>query len=168
MDRDEFMELVYETFADEPDNVLANGIIEAADAYVEHEKAQLSNEDATKDATSELIERQQAIDRFNVIRPVDPKKDEYTKGIDVGIAMCIVAVKDQPTMQPEPQWIPVSERLPEKSEYYIITASDGVGHRTTFAKFQKKAKSWELTGARSYWKVIAWMPLPEPARLENV
>ena len=60
------------------------------------------------------------------------------------------------------RWIPVSERLPEKSEYYIITASDGVGHRTTFAKFQKKAKSWELTGARSYWKVIAWMPLPTP------
>ena len=29
MTRDEFMELVYETFADEPDNVLANGIIEA-------------------------------------------------------------------------------------------------------------------------------------------
>ena len=97
MDRDEFMDLVYETFADEPDNVLANGIIEAADAYVEHEKAQLSQEDATFD----LISRRETIDRFNVIRPVDPKKDEYTKGIDVGIAMCIVAVKDQPTMQPE-------------------------------------------------------------------
>jgi predicted RNA-binding Zn-ribbon protein involved in translation (DUF1610 family) len=50
---------------------------------------------------SDLIDRQEAIDRFNVIRPVDPKKDEYTKGIDVGIAMCIVAVKDQPTIQPE-------------------------------------------------------------------
>ena len=60
------------------------------------------------------------------------------------------------------RWIPCSERMPEESEYYIITASDGVGHRTTFAKFQKKAKSWELTGARSYWKVIAWMPLPTP------
>jgi hypothetical protein len=48
---------------------------------------------------SNLIDRQEAIDRFNVIRPVDPKKDEYTKGIDVGIAMCIVAVKDQPTIQ---------------------------------------------------------------------
>ena len=47
MDRDEFMELVYETFADEPDNVLANGIIEAADAYVEHEKAKLSKEGTT-------------------------------------------------------------------------------------------------------------------------
>jgi len=61
MDRDEFMELVYETFADEPDNVLANGIIEAADAYVEHEKAQLSQEGTTKDA----ISRQAAIDAIN-------------------------------------------------------------------------------------------------------
>ena len=129
---------------------------------IQPEKTQPSREGTTKDATSDLISRRETIDRFNVIRPVDPKKDEYTKGIDVGIAMCIVAVKDQPTMQPEPQWIPVSERLPEKSEYYIITASDGVGHRTTFAKFQKKAKSWDLTGARSYWRVIAWMPLPKP------
>ena len=70
--------------------------------------------------------------------------------------------------KPEPQWIPVSERLPEESEYYIITANDGVGHRTTFAKFQKKAKSWDLTGARSYWRVIAWMPLPEPYGKEDL
>lgn len=61
MDRDEFMELVYETFADEPDNVLANGIIEAADAYVEHEKAQLSQEGTTSDT----ISRQAALDIFD-------------------------------------------------------------------------------------------------------
>lgn len=65
-------------------------------------KEQLSCEGTTSDT----ISRQQAIDRFNVIRPVDPKKDEYTKGIDVGIAMCIVAVKDQPSAQPESgRWI---------------------------------------------------------------
>ena len=61
MNRDEFMELVYETFADEPDNVLANGIIEAADSYAEHEKAQLSREGTTSD----LISRQAAIDAAN-------------------------------------------------------------------------------------------------------
>ena len=56
MDRNEFMELVYETFAEEPDNVLANGIIEAADAYVEYEKAQLLMQGTTKDATSDTIQ----------------------------------------------------------------------------------------------------------------
>ena len=64
MDRDEFMELVYETFADEPDNVLANGIIDAADAYVEHEKTQLFQQDTTKGTASDMISRQAAIDRI--------------------------------------------------------------------------------------------------------
>lgn len=35
MDRDKFMELVYEIFSEEPDNLLANSIIEAADALIE-------------------------------------------------------------------------------------------------------------------------------------
>ena len=77
---------------------------------IQPEKAQLFKEGATSD----MISRQEAIDRFNVIRPVDPKKDEYTKGIDVGMAMCIVAVKDQPTVQPEPHeghWIWVAGEL---------------------------------------------------------
>ena len=77
------------------------------------------------------------------------------------VAEAIEMVKNMETIHPEPQWIPVSERLPEESGYYIATTHDGVGRRTTFVKYQKKAKSWELTGARSYWRVIAWMPLPE-------
>lgn len=59
-------------------------------------------------------------------------------------------------------WIPVSERLPEVSDTYQVTCMDGRIHRSTYAKFQCKLKRWDLTGARSYWKVIAWMPLPEP------
>ena len=59
-------------------------------------------------------------------------------------------------------WIPVSERLPESSGTYQVTCMDGRIYRSTYAKFQSKLKRWELTGARSYWKVTAWMPLPEP------
>jgi hypothetical protein len=118
---------------------------------------------------SELIDRQEAIDRFNVIRPVDPKKDEYTKGIDVGIAMCIVAVKDQPTIQPEvlacgngelvatpePQWIPCRNDLPDIGMTVLFCDIDGdefIGHRALdyWWSVDEKVKS-----------VIAWMPLPE-------
>ena len=59
-------------------------------------------------------------------------------------------------------WIPVSERLPEASGTYQVTCMDGRIYRSTYAKFQCKLKRWELTGARAYWKVTAWMPLPEP------
>lgn len=59
-------------------------------------------------------------------------------------------------------WIPVSERLPEASGTYQVTCMDGRIYHSTYAKFQSKLKRWDLTGARSYWKVIAWLPLPEP------
>lgn len=59
-------------------------------------------------------------------------------------------------------WIPASERLPDVSGTYQVTCMDGRIHRSTYAKFQSKLKRWELTGARSYWKVIAWMLLPKP------
>lgn len=59
-------------------------------------------------------------------------------------------------------WIPVGERLPEASGTYQVTCMDGRIYRSTYAKFQCKLKRWELTGVRSYWKVIAWMPLPKP------
>lgn len=59
-------------------------------------------------------------------------------------------------------WIPVSERLPEASGTYQVTCMDGRIYRSTYAKFQGKLKRWELTGARSYWKVTAWMHLPKP------
>ena len=57
---------------------------------------------------SDLISRQAAIDRLNSIRPVSTE-DEYVHGIDVGLAMARVAIKEQPSAEPEPaiplQWI---------------------------------------------------------------
>ena len=88
MDRDEFMELVYETFTDEPDNVLANGIIEAADAYAEHEKAQLSQQGTTKDT----ISRQAAI---------DAAKDWYEGLICGSVNGLIKRLNALPSVQPE-------------------------------------------------------------------
>ena len=100
MDRDEFMELVYETFADEPDNVLANGIIEAADAYVEHEKAQLFKEGTTKDT----ISRQAAIDVI----------EDYPHGNVWNVESMeemVDKIKVLPTVQPEPTDISAKEAV---------------------------------------------------------
>lgn len=66
------------------------------------------------------------------------------------------------------QWIPWnSGKLPEESGTYTVTAYDGVIKRVTYAKYQKRLKRWELTGARAYWRVLAWMPLPEPYKGEQ-
>ena len=113
MNRDEFMELVYETFADEPDNVLANGIIEAADAYVEHEKAQLSREGTTKGTTSDLISRQAA--RHALCKAVHkgedvPCENQTASCLWTGTRVCdfVREIDALPPIQPEPKeghWI---------------------------------------------------------------
>ena len=64
------------------------------------------------------------------------------------------------------QWIPCSEP-PEESGTYIVTAYDGAAKRVTFVKYQKTLKQWDLTGARSYWRILAYKPLPEAWRGES-
>ena len=64
-------------------------------------------------------------------------------------------------------WIPVSIRLPEKAGTYIINALDGERDIVTFAKWQNRYKRFDMTGARSHWRIIAWRPLPEPYRTER-
>ncbi|WP_291235954.1 DUF551 domain-containing protein [Frisingicoccus sp.] len=65
-------------------------------------------------------------------------------------------------------WIPCSERLPEESGTYIVNAIENHIVHVTFAKFMPRMKKWNLTGSRSYWKVTAWTPLPEPYKPDSV
>ena len=69
-------------------------------------------------------------------------------------------------VEPVQEWIPVTERLPEESGMYIITANDGHAQRVSFVQWQKKNRMWYLTGARSYWRVTHWQPLPQPPKGE--
>lgn len=61
------------------------------------------------------------------------------------------SIAELPDVQPEPHWIPCSERLPEKADYYLVQA---MMNGDIFVA------RWEV----SYWNVktpiIAWMPLP--------
>lgn len=62
--------------------------------------------------------------------------------------------------EPKPDWIPVSERLPERSGWYLVSLKNG-----------NVQKAWyrvaPINQGGSYWRgsikrPIAWMPLPEP------
>lgn len=54
-----------------------------------------------------------------------------------------------------PNWIPVTERLPEESGLYQVTDMQGNVVRYVFNVSE---------GSEEYWRrcVKAWMPLPEP------
>ena len=64
-------------------------------------------------------------------------------------------------------WIPVRERLPEEAGTYIVNALNGERDIVTFAKWQNRYKRFDMTGARAYWRIIAWRPLPEPYHPER-
>ena len=80
---------------------------------------------------------------------------------------CIVKLQEQiAELRSAQEWVSVEDRLPEESGMYIVTANDGHAQRVSFVQWQKKNRMWNLTGARSYWRVTHWMPLPHPPKGE--
>lgn len=93
------------------------------------------------------------------------------------------AIKALPSAQSEPRWIPCSERLPEKRDWYlgifkepdtgwinpIPFVCDYVGHETPITT----SDFWILHSIDepdSYYqglKCVAWMPLPKPYKEET-
>lgn len=64
----------------------------------------------------------------------------------------------------ENKWIPVSERLPDKNDNYLVTVEMKNIDYKFVAKwhFNKCEKPFWTEAEPTREKVIAWMPLPEP------
>ena len=109
----------------------------------------------------DLISRQAAIDAIRKGYP-DAINSDYKDGLRIATDRAIYHVEQLPLVTPEQQWIPCSERLPEHGGRYLISVLDGINRRTTVAPYLPRCKAWAMNGRMAYWKVIAWMPLPEP------
>ena len=80
---------------------------------------------------------------------IDKYGQEYdAEGIEA-LEMAIKALE-------QTSWIPVSEKLPESDKWCLVTTKEAV----------TKALYYEYS---EYWKeyVIAWMPLPQPYKVES-
>lgn len=58
----------------------------------------------------------------------------------------------KPSAQPEPKWIPVTERLPKENGDYLVTGRKGAVNK----------RKYEDGRWYGNWAIVAWMPLPEP------
>lgn len=71
-------------------------------------------------------------------------------------------------------WIPVSERLPEKTDYYLIQYSREVCPDEMAVAFYSVEEAevdsnytWEFKPIADCKEVIAWMSLPQPYKAES-
>ena len=100
------------------------------------------------------IDRQAAIDAINSHFGFNIE-EEYGSAVQE-------VINDLPSVQPKPQWIPCSERLPDVAQRVLLSGHGMVmiGMLHSFGKY-----SLEPTGisyAYSKDDIEAWMPLPEP------
>ena len=139
-----------------------------AKTYRQYNEAWSDAIDAAENALEALPSAQpeceDAVSRFEVLRLIDYSSNDLNDSVDNRYFQG--KVKELPSVTPkQPGWIPWdSGRFPEESGTYTVTAYDGATKRVTYAKYQKRLKRWELTGARAYWRVLAWQPLPTPYR----
>ena len=115
-------------------------------------------------------------------------EDELTDDFKDGVQTVLYMLSNQPTIQPEPHWIPVTERLPDvgiDGEIEILGYAQLAIADSTFKisnpvlatrkiddRYELAVLQWEVDGNDGkYWVndggdiikgVIAWMPLPEP------
>ena len=115
------------------------------------------------------------------------QKGGYNNGWNDCLFMFIDRIKKQPKVG---EWIPVTERLPEehdsafaklygtdrwgnnlwraRSEEVLVTLEYEDGIRTVKSSHTTDGKWWiEKETTLSKFKVIAWMPMPEPMKEEE-
>ena len=64
----------------------------------------------------------------------------------------------------EPQWIPVSEKLPKYSDSVLVSVCD---HEIDIGSYY--CDTWHINGCGSVedGTVLAWMPLPDPYEVKE-
>ena len=79
---------------------------------------------------SDLISRQEAIDAFLTELTKRERKNLLHTWSTVEVKYFVVDMLEKsPSAQPEQQWIPCSERLPEHGGRYLISVLDGINRR---------------------------------------
>ena len=115
---------------------------------------------------SELISKDAALDCFRDW--IDQYGHEHTADEDATYQR----IAELPAAQPEPHWIPCSERLPENDNEVLITVWDAEDDYVEVYKGFYQGHEWWTQWCHGCSKikdepcgeniVIAWMSLPEP------
>lgn len=108
--------------------------------------------------------------------PSDPcgiEEKEFPFETDI-VASLMMEIEEAPTIEPEPHWVPVSERLPDAEEkiYWVCTDS---GYQcqcrwTNINHFWTNLTTdwhWHIMDVPQHTEVVAWKLLPKPLKGES-
>ena len=105
----------------------------------------------------DLISRQAAIDAIHCDITVTGRQNAEV--VSKTIAAFVDRIKALPSAQPEPRWIPCSERNPDETGVYLVTVASNDNKTNTVLFNYSKDYGWTVGGC---FTIVAWMPLPEP------
>lgn len=104
-----------------------------------------------------LLDEDDVIDAINKRISVLQKHPEFRrKHADIDLYGIKPMIAELSPAQPTPNWIPCSERLPEKEGKYLVTDIKTVDI-DIFTHSENGTPMWFLSD-----NATAWMPLPEP------
>ena len=99
---------------------------------------------------NDLISRNKLIE--NLPQPIGEKEAIYYIKVVKAIDNTLIVEE-----RPQGEWVPVSERLPEKNGYYLVTRKGfSMKNHVKRVGYDANAKRW------SEGSIIAWQELPEP------
>lgn len=75
-------------------------------------------------------------------------------------------INEQPTIEPEPHWIPCTERLPEIWDYVLCSQVNGDVGEGKLLDDGYWHICYDQSHRRKTW-VVAWQPLPEKFKEEG-
>ena len=127
----------------------------------------------------ELMPCEEAISKYAILKDLkecqEASESNYEFGEVEGLRKAIESVNEMPLVYPKIKtghWIPISERLPEESDYVsCLPFYDGTVIWITdkgimgFGWYYNSTNNWADTNdfwSDKYGEVTAWMPLPEP------
>ena len=126
-------------------------------------------EERTETHACDCVSRQAAIDALAKMMPKSytpdgshPADEEIFRAQEI-FADCIKTIAILPSARSEPQWIPCSERLPDKKDDYLCSYNGCAV--VDICEYDPDRNEWGFFYDGG-WKVVsnvtAWMPLPEP------